>query len=176
MHGTRQCWFVKSISILGCRRSICICVASWDAKESRSSRPLRLVSTGTQIRLTSVATHEMLWVEFIFWYPSVLGSRFCETDAQLTFRRKRAVKAVGVALLQASMVTSNQSARWNLLKNGIFFKLNLNQVSTCNWASDSPSLTLPQRYSGNNHWGRSYSELTQSRLFWYFEIPSGKGP
>ena len=35
-------------------------------------------------RLKSVATHEMLWVGHFFSYPSVLGSRFCESDEQHT--------------------------------------------------------------------------------------------
>ena len=51
---------------------------------TESSKLLRPVSTGTQKRLTTVATHEMQWVGLIFCYPSVLGSRLCESDAKPT--------------------------------------------------------------------------------------------
>ena len=124
-------------------------------------------SLATQSWLTSVSKREMLRVGLIFCYPSVLGSRFCESDAQQTLRRQRAVKAGGVALCTVWHVATywrnvvtyfTDMTRCNLLKNCIFLRFNLNYVSTCNLTSDSPSLTPPQRYSGNTDMGYSYSE------------------
>ena len=81
------------------------------------------------------------------------------------------------ALLQASMADYQREGTLQLIEEWNFlYTFNLNSVSTCNWTSNSPSLTPPQRYSGNTHWGYSYSEWTQSRLFWGFESPSGNGP
>ena len=118
----------------------------------------------------------MLWVGFIFWNPSVLGSRFYESDTQPTLSHKVSSQGGRCCTSASIWLTSIQRLRCNLLKKLIFFKFNLNSVSTCNWTSDSPSLTPPQRYSGNTHWGCSYSESNQSRLFWVFESPSGNGP
>ena len=77
---------------------------------------LRPVSTGTQSRLKSIATYEMLWVGLFFSYPSVLGSRICESDTQPTLsdlNRLRAVKAGVLHFFKLVWLIPTERARCN---------------------------------------------------------------
>ena len=63
-----------------------------------------------------LATHEMLPFGLIFCYPSVLGSRFWESDAEPTLSRQRAVKAGCVALFHASMADFQRDGTLQLIE------------------------------------------------------------
>ena len=103
-------------------------------------------SEATQCRLTSVTTHDMLWVGLIFCYSSVLGSRFCDsvspTHSRLSVGNEQSRLAV-LHFFKQVWLTSTREHLELIEKWPIKFLL-ATELQTHRH-------TPPERYSGNTH-------------------------